>query len=492
MARRTIRARRSSPYLIALVVVFAVLFVAAAIGWGWTWNTRNEELATIFGQAFVDNCAQREKSPIMEVRSLYGDENTRDKTLVEMMRYYKDTADAYRSDIPRLTQQLTGDVPSAMQGEQLRGAASLAVNTANSALDSAAQTLTKSYADAPGAEKPADVRPPNMLAAVRSLDQRVDALVNQVRTDAATQANLETQLKGIQDEIAADKTEHARQMAQKTAEMKDLVARADTNRESAVATSQQLDKAMRELTDRYMADKSKWQKEKAAVDQTLSARESELKTVSHELQDLKKPPTEAQIAAHVISITELGKVGYADLGKKDGIIVGMTFSILGPNEMGKTTFEPKAQCRVMKIMDTACELSVEQLKADNPVIVGDVLFNPVYDRTRRLSFYLVGKMDIDKSGADNTPALVGMIEKYGGRVDTTLTHQTQYVVLGEEPVIPAPPVATAGPMERQQYEDAVKRFKNYAEAKAGADNFGVPMLSLNRFLGLMGMAGGER
>jgi hypothetical protein len=45
-------------------------------------------------------------------------------------------------------------------------------------------------------------------------------------------------------------------------------------------------------------------------------------------------------------------------------------------------------------------------------------------------------------------------------------------------------------MERQQYDDAVKRFKAYAETKAAADNFGVPMLSLNRFLGLMGLAGG--
>ena len=278
-------------------------------------------------------------------------------------------------------------------------------------------------------------------------------------------------------------------MAQKTAEMKDLVARADADREAAVATSQQLDRAMRELTDRYMTDKGTWQKEKTAVDQMLSARVSELRTIGHELQDLKKPPTEQRIAAHILSIAEQGKVAYADLGKKDGIIVGMTFSILGPNEMGKTDFEPKAQCTIIKIMESSCEMRVDQLKADNPVIVNDVLFNPVYDRTRRLSFYLAGKMDLDKSGADNTQMLVGMIERYGGRVDTTLTHQTQYVVLGEEPTIPAPPTTNAGPMERQQYDDAVKRFKAYVETKAAADNFGVPMLSLNRFMGLMGMAG---
>ena len=116
MARRTIRARRSSPYLIALVIIFAVLFVAAAIGWGWTWNTRNEELALTFGQQFVDRCAQTEKNPIAEVRSMYGDPGTPSATIVDIIKFHKDQADAYRSDIPRLTQPLTGDVPSS-QGE---------------------------------------------------------------------------------------------------------------------------------------------------------------------------------------------------------------------------------------------------------------------------------------------------------------------------------------------------------------------------------------
>jgi len=170
----------------------------------------------------------------------------------------------------------------------------------------------------------------------------------------------------------------------------------------------------------------------------------------------------------------------------------MTFSILGPNELGKTTFEPKAQCTIIKIMDDSSELRVDQLKAENPVIKNDVLFNPVYDRTRRLSFFLVGKMDIDRSGADNTQTVIGLIERYGGRVDSTLNYQTQYVILGEEPVLPPPPATTASPMIRQQYEDAVKQFKSYVETKARADNFGVPTLSLNRFIGLMGMAAPAR
>jgi hypothetical protein len=47
----------------------------------------------------------------------------------------------------------------------------------------------------------------------------------------------------------------------------------------------------------------------------------------------------------------------------------------------------------------------------------------------------------------------------------------------------------ASPMERQAYEEHRKAFIEYTEAKARAENFSIPVLSLNRFLGLVGIAG---
>jgi len=140
-------------------------------------------------------------------------------------------------------------------------------------------------------------------------------------------------------------------------------------------------------------------------------------------------------------------------------------------------------------MANACELRIYELQGDNPVVIGDVLHNPVYDRQRRMRFMLIGKVDIDGDGVDDSEQLKALIQEFGGRVDTRLTVQTDYVVAGEEPVVPVPPPAGAPPQERADFESKRKQFIAYVEVKANAENFSIPVLSLNRFLGLVGIAG---
>ena len=82
-----------------------------------------------------------------------------------------------------------------------------------------------------------------------------------------------------------------------------------------------------------------------------------------------------------------------------------------------------------------------------------------------------------------------MIQEFGGRVDTDLTVQTDYLVLGEEPKVPPAPGADAGPMERRLYEEVRKAYIEYKKVESAARDFGIPILSLNRFLGLVGIAG---
>ena len=62
-------------------------------------------------------------------------------------------------------------------------------------------------------------------------------------------------------------------------------------------------------------------------------------------------------------------------------------------------------------------------------------------------------------------------------------------MVGEEPSVPTAPAASESPMVKQMYDEARKRFIEYTEAKANAANFSIPILNLNRFLGLVGIAG---
>jgi len=491
MARRTVRMQRSSPYLIVLVVVLSVLFVVGAVGWGWTWSTRNEELAGTFGQARLDQAAQRENANLfVEARHKY--EVPDNTSLVDIIEQKDQLAKDYRSEIPRLVQELSGTSPETEQGANLRTTASTAIKTADDVLDNASQTLQKSYEGAgakAGSEKAGEVKPKNTLDAIRALSMRMDAMVAQVKADAVAAANLQTKIDGLQAENTAAKEEQGRQLAQAEAKFLDEQKRLLADRESAFNLSKQLDQKLKEAVDRHMGERKQWLLDREKLDKQILTLNNNLKDLSHEVVTYRKVPSESGIDGHIVSVGE-GVVAYGDLGKKDGVLLGMPFSIFSPSEVGKTNPQPKAECRIVKIMDKACEMRLYNVKSDNPVIPGDLLVNPVYDRERRLRFVLIGKIDVEGAGGDQSEQLKGLIQQFGGRVEGAVTPQIDYLIVGDEPQVPPAPAAGASPLEQSQYKEARERYIAYHEAIAKAEQFGIPMLSLNRFLGLMGLAGG--
>ena len=492
MARRTIRARRASPYLLYLVIAFSLLTVAAAVGWGWMYSLKNQDEQNAFGRARVEAPGANVQDLWRQVaegrieKDSFYDEKGAD--LFDMVLAQKDLADKYRFEITQLSQRLTGDDFATQQGQQLRQSVADSLKTTADLLDQAGKNVANSYKVGPEAAT-GEVKMTSMQAAVHSLMQRVDAMVAQIKQDGMTIGTLQTQHKGVQDELAAAKAEQARQLAQEKANLQDEKARLTKARDDAIAQSNQMKEDLQRTVDRLMAERTQWRAEKEKLERAIITYQNNLKDVTAKVAVYSKVPTETGVDGHIITVATLGGVAYGDLGKKDGVLLGMPFSIMAPSELGKTEPQPKAHCRIVKIMNDSCELRIFQSTPDNPVVAGDVLLNPVYDRARRLHFVLVGKMDINGDGLDDTEQLKALIQDLGGRVDPSLTVQADYLVVGQEPAVPAQPGATASPMERQTYEEARKRFIEFSEARAKAENFSIPILNLNRFLGLLGITG---
>jgi hypothetical protein len=487
MARRTIRAQRSSPYLIALVVIFSVLFVAAAVGWGWTWSIRNEELAKVFGQQRLDQA--KDTDQLFAEWAKKGEPFGK-TLLVDIIDAEEVQTKEYRSQIPPLIQRLSGESPDNLPAQQLRQAASDVVKATADELKITAQTLAKSFEGEKGAEKQADLRPPHMVAAMRDLRQRIDALVLQTKTDQAAINTIDTQIKGLQAELETTKKEDARHIQQLEAEKVDERNRLTAARDNAILVQQQLEKALREAVDRHATDKKLWLAEAEKSKQALTALTSKLTTVSAEVAKFREVPTEMSVDGKIVRVSATENLAYGDFGKQDGVILGMTFSIFSAGELGKAEPQPKGQCKVVKFLgNDASELRVELLKKDNPVIEGDLLVNPVYSRTQHLTFYLVGRMQLEVGGANIAEQIKGLIQANGGNISNTLAPKVDYVILGEAPAVPPQPGPAAGPMERQVYDQLYKQYLDYVQATSHAREYGTPVYSLNKFMSLMGMAG---
>ena len=103
MARRMIRAQRSSPYLLYLVIAFAILTVGGWVFGAWMYSKQHQTLVYVFGEQTVQN------TPDLTV--LWRD--TLDKyrddgnTLIKVIENKQARADAYRNEIQRLIQAAT-------------------------------------------------------------------------------------------------------------------------------------------------------------------------------------------------------------------------------------------------------------------------------------------------------------------------------------------------------------------------------------------------
>ena len=479
MARRTIHARRASPYLLYLVIAFSILTVVCAIGWAWTYSLKNQVEISVFGVDRLQNAPEGTEGLFNEVFTKYQSQGP----LVDLLDAKVKIADEYGASVKDLSGRLVGDSFTLQQGPQLRQSVSDILKISADVMKLAKDTLDASQTP------PTDIKLTNMQESIRLLAQRIDALVLQVKQDATAATSLEAQIKGLQEELAAAKALQAQQVAQLQANLNDEKGRLSTARDSALAVAKQTEDRNRQLQDQLLEERRKFAAEKEKLDRSILTLKNNLKDLGQEIAEFRQPPTETGVDGHIIRVAEQGGVAYGDLNKKDGVLLGMTFSIFGSTELGKTAPQPKAQCRIVKIMQDSCELRIYEIQSNNPVVPGDVLVNPVYDRERRLRFTLVGKMDIEHNGTDQTEQLKALIQEFGGRVDKDLSVQTDYLVVGEEPVVPASPAAGASPQERQAYEYARKKFIDYSKARADAENFSIPILSLNRFLGLVGIAG---
>ena len=105
----------------------------------------------------------------------------------------------------------------------------------------------------------------------------------------------------------------------------------------------------------------------------------------------------------VIEVTGRGDQIYIDRGKKDQIVLGMTFEVyddaaqLRPDEEGNFP-RGKASAQVVKIGDSTSTAKVTRSTRGRPVVSGDVVANAIYDPNYTFKFLVHGRFDVNGDG----------------------------------------------------------------------------------------------
>jgi hypothetical protein len=192
---------------------------------------------------------------------------------------------------------------------------------------------------------------------------------------------------------------------------------------------------------------------------------------------------------------------FISIGADKKVVLGMTFAVYadaGAIRPDPTTGEyprGKAALEVISVGERTATCRVLFETKGSPVVSGDVIANALFDPNKVYKFVVFGNFDTNRDGRP-TPLelndLRSLVESWGGKVVDELAGDVDFLVLGEEPILPPRP-SSDQPIEVQQdYINRERQVQRYRRLFEQARTTGIPLLNENRLYTLIGRAPGGR
>jgi hypothetical protein len=229
----------------------------------------------------------------------------------------------------------------------------------------------------------------------------------------------------------------------------------------------------------------------------LAGLQKQLDVLRDRLGQLRVDPTKpilAQSDGHVVRLPGNG-ICFIDLGYGDHISPGLTFEVYdkftGVPPLGDPNTDlnlpiGKASIEVTHVGATSSECRITHTEPGAAISEGDLIANLVYDKNTRYKFVIFGNFDLAHTGKtqpQDAEVLKRLVTQWGGDVTNTINVDTDFVVLGAEPVIPDFSKDDLNdPLNKAKFDEATAAAAAYDDIKQKALDLRIPVLNQNRFL----------
>ncbi len=228
-----------------------------------------------------------------------------------------------------------------------------------------------------------------------------------------------------------------------------------------------LDKDLKELSERFAE---------------LQKKLGELQITPVPLQTLREPDG-------VILTAQPGEdVVYINLGRDAQLTLGLQFAVYPADTGIPVDGRSKARIEVVSVYDRSAACKVVEQLASRIILEGDLIANPVYDRSRPLTFLVIGEFDLNQDGnpdPDGAERIRTLIETWGGTTVDTVSARIDFVVAGTPPAEPrVSGEATPEILERnKEIAEKLERFTMQLET---AKALSIPVLNQGVLLSFLG------
>ena len=118
---------------------------------------------------------------------------------------------------------------------------------------------------------------------------------------------------------------------------------------------------------------------------------------------------------------------------------------------------------------------------------GDPIVNLIYDPNVKFRFVVFGSFDLTTEGLPTTAdadIVKRLVTQWGGILQPAITADTDFLVIGREPVVPnfTPDELSGNLFNQNKKDEAEKALADYQKVLADAKDLHIPILNQNRFL----------
>jgi uncharacterized protein (DUF697 family) len=328
--------------------------------------------------------------------------------------------------------------------------------------------------------------PPNasMADAVKAMAAGVAQLAADKKTSDDQVAALQ---KKLQDQVAADKTV----LDDKDKQIAEANAKAD-------AAQQQLKDFQSQVTTATNSVTQTGEAQLQTANTKLTADEKLITQLKGKLHQDRVNPSEAVVqrpAGTIIRVVDQNTC-FISIGSHESVIKGLTFEVYDKNRgipaLGDTnaglsdTNMPvgKASIEVFAVQADTAECRIVRMQPGEQVVIGDLIANLVFDPNTKYDFVVYGSFDLSNSGvprAEDTELVKRLIVQWGGKIQDHIDVDTDFVVMGTQPVVPQVTDAN-DPQQIQKKNAAEAALQKYNDQITQAERLSIPVMNQNRFL----------
>lgn len=277
-----------------------------------------------------------------------------------------------------------------------------------------------------------------ILTVLEQRNQALDAEKVKVADLEKQKASLDATYQAQVDQfkMQADAADKARAEAASRADQE--AKNAKDAKEQALAT---IDKLTRDL-ETQRAELTKKIDEQAATIIELS---SVIATKNDFINtSIKTTDFAATYDGQITRINPSTRTAWINLGTYDNLQKHLTFSVQPQGVPPGSKIKPKGRIEVINILDNhlaECRILEDDLQ--NPLLVGDNIYTPLWEPGQRTRFAFAGRIDLDGDGTDDIDRVRALVDRAGGQIDAVisptgqtegeLTIETRYLVLGPQP-----------------------------------------------------------